>query len=173
MDILGREFEVTIELVIPGQRHESHRQYLARDKFIVFAAADQYQLLGRELATYRNYHLSSRFELLQQWRRDVAGSGGDDDSVEWCMLGPAIIAITDAHIDVVVTQVRQAGLRLLPERRNDFDAPYPGVKLGNYRRLVAGAGADFEDAVARFDIEQIGHNRDDVWLRNGLAMTNR
>lgn len=127
MEILGRAFEVTIALTFTGQRHESNRQNLARDKFIVIAAGNQYQLLGRKCATHRNDHLPSRFELLQQRRRNVAGSGGYDDCVELSLLGPAIVTIADAHLDVVVTQALQAGLRLPSERWNDFDAPYPGV----------------------------------------------
>ena len=59
------------------------------------------------------------------------------------------------------------------ELLDDLDAIDPGRKAGEHRGLVAEAGADVEDAVARPDIEQIRHQGDDVGLRDRLAESYR
>ena len=46
-------------------------------------------------------------------------------------------------------------------------------QLGEHRRLVAGAGADLEHDVLRRGAEQVGHQRHDEGLRDGLAVADR
>lgn len=53
---------------------------------------------------------------------------------------------------------------------DDFDGVEAGLEVGEDGGLIAGAGADFEDARAGEDVEQLGHGGDDVGLRDGLGV---
>ncbi len=46
-------------------------------------------------------------------------------------------------------------------------------QAGQYRGLVAESGADVEHSVIGLDVEQLGHQRDDEGLRDGLAVADR
>ena len=46
-------------------------------------------------------------------------------------------------------------------------------QFGQHRCLITGAGADFQNCVSALGVEQLGHERDDVGLGNGLAVPYR
>jgi len=48
-----------------------------------------------------------------------------------------------------------------------------GGKLGEHRGRVARARADFQDAIGRRDFRDLRHPRDNVGLRDGLALIER
>ena len=48
----------------------------------------------------------------------------------------------------------------LRELIDDFNTVHPAAgQLGEDRRLVAEAGADFEDDIVRFELKQVRHHR--------------
>ena len=81
-----------------------------------------------------------------------------------------MVAVAEARTHAAITEARQPTCRLLGERLDDLDGMDVGGKLREHRRLVSGAGADLEGSPTRFDPEQVGHERDDVGLGNGLSV---
>ena len=55
-------------------------------------------------------------ELLEQRRGNLRGRAGDDDGVERRLFRPALEAIADANVDVVVSQALEVLFRAEPER---------------------------------------------------------
>ncbi len=130
-------------------------------------------MLQRERGTYRDDHSTTRLQLSQERRRDVVGRRGDDDRIEGCRILPAIITITLSDCDIGIAEPLQPIGRAGGETRNDLDRVNLAHQTREYRRLVAGARADLEHDVLRPDLEKVGHQRDDEWLRNGLAVSDR
>src|SRR5262249_47534795 len=94
---------------------------------------------------------------------------GDDDAIEWCYLRPSVIAVAAAYMDGVVAEFGQPCCRLLGQARYTLDRIDLMPELGQHGGLITGAGADFEDASARREAQQVGHQGDDVRLRNSLT----
>src|SRR5262249_34825082 len=61
----------------------------------------------------------------------------------------------------------------LRELVDDFDAVDPAGQLGEHCGLIAKAGADFEDHVIWFELEQVRHHRNHQRLRDRLIETDR
>jgi hypothetical protein len=89
------------------------------------------------------------------------------------MLRPAERAVADTQLDAVVTLARKALAGLDRHLFDDLDAVDLARELGQHRSLVAKAGADLENRAVLAHVEQVGHQGDDEWLRNGLAMPDR
>ena len=91
-----------------------------------------------------------------------------DDLVEGRMFRPAEIAVGGLPADTAVFdifglgQARVDPVRRLGERRNDLHRIDVRREVAEHRRLIAGAGADFEHLVARDDIQLRSHAPDDV-----------
>ena len=73
------------------------------------------------------------------------------------------------HLDVRVAEALEAPGRGLCELAHDLDAVDLGHELGEHGGLVAAPGPHLEDNVARARLEHVGHHRDDIGLRDGLA----
>ena len=91
-----------------GEWYESNWQDNAGDQFLLIDARNQNQFLGRKSTPYRDDHFSSYVKLFCQWRWNVVRRGGYDYRIEGCMLEPAIVAISEAYLDVIVAQTMQA-----------------------------------------------------------------
>jgi len=100
----------------------------------------------------------------------LAGGGGDDDGVERRVFLPAVIAVADAHLDVAVTKPRKPFPGKPPQRFDDLDGERLGGKLTEDRRLIAGPGADLQHLRPGCQTQQVRHQRDDVRLRDRLAV---
>ena len=120
-----------------------------------------------------NDHACARTQLLEQRRRNVVGGGGDDDGVERGLFLPTEIAVTVADAAFGETGLFQAAERFLIKRPDDLDGVNVGRDFEENSGLVAAAGADLEDFLAGFDLEQFGHQRDDVRLADRLAVADR
>ena len=103
----------------------------------------------------------------------MVGRRGDDDGVERRRLRPAQIAVADARLHVRVAEPRQRRRRLASETVDDLDAVDLVGDLRQHRRLVAAAGSDLEHLGTGRQLEQIGHQRHDVRLRDGLPFADR
>ena len=112
-------------------------------------------------------------ELVDQRLRHVAGSGRHDDRVEGRLLGPAAIAVADAHVHVRVAEPRQVGARPLAELLHDLDRVDLARELGEHRRLVARAGPDLEHALVAAQPQLLRHVGHHVRLRDRLAAADR
>ncbi len=93
----------------------------------------------------------------------ITGSGYDD-GIEWRVLRPAEITVTDAGTDVVILQTGEHLLRALSQFRYDFDTVHLLDQLTEHRCLITRTGAQFKNHGIRLELEQVGHNSDDVRL---------
>jgi len=74
---------------------------------------------------------------------------------------------------MLVSERREARLRLGEECRHDLDRVHLTRQLCQDSRLIARAGAHFEHATRRRQIEQRGHHGHNVRLRDRLPMPDR
>ena len=90
---------------------------------------------------------ASLAELREERGGEGRGGGGDQDAVEWGLLGPAERAVADPVADVRQAQAVEHAPRPERERREPLDREDLGGQLAQDGRLVAAAGADLEDAL--------------------------
>ena len=96
--------------------------------------------------------------------------GRDDDRVERAAFRPAVIAIGDLSLHVAVSLRRQVFGRGLAELGDDLDRADLPDERRQHRRLVARTGPNLEHHVVRLGLEEVGHQRHDEGLRDGLAV---
>src|SRR5262249_39258149 len=100
-------------------------------------------------------------ELRPPGGRDVPGADGDDDPVVRCVVGVADGAVGGGDVDVAAAGGVEglAGVRgHLGVDVDRADVSGPAGQVGQQRGVVAGAGADLQDAVAGADIELVEHH---------------
>src|SRR5262249_8692640 len=121
----------------------------------------------------RHDHATTFTQLLEQGRRDRRPAGRDEDAIERGLVGPAERAAAQADPDVVVAELLEESPRALGQARKPLDrADSPG-ELGQHGRLVAGSGAHLQDLLLAAQLEQLGHEADDVGLRDRLLLADR
>ena len=128
------------------------------------------QMLGEEGAAHRDHHAPARLKLGDERRRHVARGSGHHDDIEGRVLRPAVVAVACPHGHVVVAERLEPFGGARSERRHDLDRVDLGHQLGEHRRLIARPGAELEGDVVGLRRQQIGHQRDDVGLRDGLPV---
>jgi hypothetical protein len=112
-------------------------------------------------------------QLVNQGSWDQIGRRRNHHLVERGVLGPAEIAVRDADFDVGVALSFQQLACPLGQLVDEFDAINPAGQLGEHRRLVAPAGADFEDEIVGLELEEVRHHRDHERLRDCLVEADR
>ena len=112
-------------------------------------------------------------ELLLQRLRHLGPAGRDQDGIERRGLRPAFGAVADAQLDIVVAQLLEPSPGRLGQRRMALDRVDPVGDLAHHGRGVARAGAHLEHAVAGLHLGGLDHQRDDVGLRDRLALADR
>ena len=113
-------------------------------------------------------------ELVAQFGRDGRCRRGHDDPVVWRAVRVAEAPVSESDLDPVVEPKRgQARGRLLGQVGVALQARHVRAKPGQDRRLVAGAGAEFQDPIAGSGCEQLGHPGDHPGLADGLAVLDR
>ena len=76
------------------------------------------------------------------------------------------------HMHIVVAQLGERDGSFFGQLPDPFDRVDIRGNFGEYRRGIARARADFENLLAAFKQQRIGHESDDVWLGNCLAFSN-
>ncbi len=89
------------------------------------------------------------------------------------MLVPAVVAVADADLDIAVTEALQPATGIKSELLDELDAVDLIHQFREDRGLITYTGTDLQRYVARPQLEQIGHERDDEGLRDGLAVADR
>lgn len=105
-------------------------------------------MLDPERRADRNHHPAAGLELVQEWRRNVARRGGDQDGVVRRMRFPAVVTIADANLYVGIAHLQQPPRNVQPQGLDDLDRVDGLGQVRHHRRLVARAGADLEHLVA-------------------------
>ena len=86
-----------------------------------------------------------------------------------CVIGPAGVAVADAHLDIAAALSGQTLPGVNGQIFDQFDAVHMARQRCQDRRLITQPGADFEHVVGRLQLEQIGHQGNDERLRDRLA----
>ena len=154
-------------LGLAGHRHEQ-RRLQGLGHHLAVGLLQQIERLLVSLAAGDD-HAAAFLELFDQGGRDFFGRAGDDDLVERGVFGPALIAVADLDVDVVVVQPFERLRGLAAERFDDFDRVDVADELREDGRLIAAAGADFQHLVGRLRVEGFGHVGHDERRRDGLA----
>ena len=89
------------------------------------------------------------------------------------MFGPALIAVADLRLDVIVTQPVERLRRALAELLDDLDRVDFRHQPAEHCGLVSAAGADLQDLVGGLRLELLGHVGHDERRRDGLALADR
>jgi len=118
-------------------------------------------------------HDSGVAELLDERRRRLWPPGCDDDAVKGRLLRPAQGAVVQLQPDAKTAHVHESLLGRQVKLADALDAVDFHAHGREDRRLIARARADFQDPQIRRRLQQLGHQRDNVWLRNGLAQPDR
>src|SRR5688500_11345381 len=155
------------------ERHEHHRPVVSLDP-LVASAHDEDQLLVRPAADRDHEAAAVLIELAAERLGDRGRGGRHDDSIPRRAGRVAEAAVTDPDRDrAAEVQARDALAGGLCELRMTLDRGDLAAEEREYGRLVAGAGADLQDALAGSRGEQLGHPPDDVRLADRLARLNR
>ena len=112
-------------------------------------------------------------ELAPQRRRQRIGRAGDDDGVERRLLGPTEMAVTVPDLDAGIALVLEALPRRPGKLLDDFDCEDVRRQVSEDRRLIAGAAADLQDLPGGWQLQMLGHQRDDVRLGDRLPVADR
>src|SRR5437660_3235195 len=96
---------VQVVLRRTGERNESDLHQGALLEAAGGSAAPQLQLLLLGRPPHRQHHAASGRELCEQRRRHLGRGGRDEDGVERRRLGPAERSVSDADLDVLVSQL--------------------------------------------------------------------
>ena len=101
------------------------------------------------------------------------GGGGHDDAVERRLLRRAGKSIARQDGDIGVSQRLETLARRIRQRPVALDAHDFAREPRQDGGLVARAGANFQDAVLRLDLELFGHVADNIGLADGLSASDR
>ncbi len=114
---------------------------------------------------------AAHLELLVQGLGQVRRGGRDRDRGERRVLRKAAAAVADVHVHTVAVPCSVEQLaRAVGERRDPLDRVHLARELGEHRGLVAGAGADIEDAFSAVQLELLADARHHVRLRDRLTL---
>src|SRR5262245_43390858 len=160
-------------LISTGKGHEPYRKQLPCPDLSLIVELDQDQMLEGERSTDWDHHSAPRLELPNQRRRDLARCRGDDNPVERRRLLPAVIAVSESRRDVAIAKPLQPLRGGVRERRYDLNRVDFTHQTREDGGLIARSSADLEHGIVRPDLHEIGHQSDDEWLRDGLAVTDR
>lgn len=110
-----------------------------------FGYADKILILL--ICANRDHKTAAHVQLIHQRRRNIGPAGGDQDRVERGVDGPAVRAVGDAQGKVIDADAPQFLRRTFCQHFDAFD----GVNLAHQtcqdRRLIAGAGAYFQNSL--------------------------
>ena len=138
----------------------------------VLGPHDRDEPLSPRAATREDEPAADR-ELVVERRRHPVGGGGDRDRVERRPVGSPEPAVADPDLDRGVTGLLERGARPDGERLETLDRGHVRGELVEHGGRVARARADVEHALGAVELEQRAHLRDDVRLRDRLALADR
>jgi len=98
---------------------------------------DHHQSLDEKRTADGNDHPAAAGKLLDQRRGNVAGGGGDDNSVEGGVFAPPLVPIALSHGDVVEAETPQPFVGRLRQCGDDLDGVDTFGERAEYGRLIA------------------------------------
>jgi hypothetical protein len=159
--------------LLAEERHEADIGDVLGLEVVLIDARDADELLGARVGADRDHHAAADLELLLQRSRNLGAASRHDDSVVGRVLGPAQRAVGVQHVHVVVAEIGKFLRRLGRELADALDREDLAGDAGEDRGGIAGAGADLEHLLAARKPKCLGHERNDVWLRDRLRLADR
>ncbi len=123
----------------------------------------------RVLVADRNDQPAPVEQLREQGWWHQASRRGDDDRVEGSVFGAAQGSVADAHPNITNAKSTQSVGSRLSQTGMPLDGDNFGGQLGQDRRLIAAAGANFEHPLVPRELQGFGHQGHDVRLTNCLT----
>ena len=114
-----------------------------------------------------------KIKLVQQRPRHSRGGGSHDDPLVWSELGEPTraVSLADCHV------FNLEPLKHLPRQPGQFGRPFDGIHLPRqprqHRCLIPRARAHLKDRLRAYQFQELGHQSDDVRLRDRLSLTDR
>ena len=155
------------------QRNEAHVGEVFAPVVVFGDAGDAHQFLRARIAADRDHQAAADLELRAQRFRNLRPAGRHHDGVIGRMIGPAARAVAVQHVHIVVALLGERRGRFFRQLPDALDRVDLGRDFGEHGGRVAGAGADFEHLFPAFEPQRLGHERDDVGLRDGLPLGDR
>ena len=136
---------------------------------LAIAHVDQLQLLRVSRADGDD-HPSAFGRLLDQRRRHLGSGGGNDDRVIGRAWRKAETAVARNHFHVAVAEAGEQCSGFVGQGGMALDGDDLRREFGEQRGHVTRSGADFQHFVAGSERQGFEHERDDVGLRDCLAL---
>ncbi len=121
--------------------------------------------------SHRNNQAARFFQLFEERLRQFWSGGGDDDGIEGRMCGKALAAVSHFERNVFIAEPAEDGVGCAGESGVAFDGVHVATEFRQERRLIARAGANFEDGFFGGEIEPFEHEGNDIGLGDGLSFT--
>src|SRR5437016_10035377 len=106
---------------LSGHRYEGYIQHDPLCDRAVGALLHQQHLLSSAPAFDGNHHFPAGLELLDERLGNEGRGSRHNDAVERRVLGPSLIAVTDAYFDFAIAERLQSFCRRTAERLDDLD----------------------------------------------------
>ncbi len=132
--------------------------------------SDELQLL-RVGGADRNNHSSGIAELGEQRGRQIGSSGGDEDGIERGVGGKTKSTVSGKDSGVVIAEFGENFARSLGQGGMAFDRENLLGKLSEQSGYIAGTRSNLENFVGAGELEGVEHETNNVWLRDGLVVT--
>ncbi len=140
----------------------------------VVALLHQHQVLGEKRRADGDHHPAAGLQLPDERRRDVARRRGHHDRVERAAVLPPVVAVARPSSARWRSPARAAALppRARAARRSRSCTPSARARRGSRPGSRSRCRSRARRA-SRLQVHEIGHQRDDVRLRDGLAVADR
>jgi hypothetical protein len=151
-----------------NQRHEAHVGNVLGPEFLLRDPRDAHELLDMGVRSDRNDEPATDPELRLQRFRHFRTARRHDDRIVGRVFGPPDGAVGMEHVHVAIAETCECRRRLFRERAKALHRVDAARDPRQNRGRVSGAGTDFQDFFAAPEREGLGHQRDDVRLRDRL-----
>ena len=151
------------------QRNKSHIGEVFAAIFVLRDPRHPHQFLNVRVRTNRDHQPAADFQLVFERLRNRRTAGRDYDCIVRRVLRPTLRPVTVQDMDVVVAKIGERRGGLFGQWAVTLDGIDIGGNFGKNRRRIARAGTDFEDLFAATQRQCLGHEGDDIGLRDCLA----
>lgn len=97
-------FNCRIRSIFACKRDKSHRHQGFPDEFAVPFSSQKYQVADAAVRPEGNNHPTPFCQLVNQGLRQLLCPCRNDDRIKRSLTGPAVVAVTDAHMDIFISK---------------------------------------------------------------------
>ena len=131
------------------------------------------QFLNAPINPHRNDQPASDLELSLQGFRYLWAARRDHDRVIRCVIGPTSRSVGMQHVHIRIAELGQHRSSLFGELADALDRINIASNSRQNGRGVTRAGADLQHLFTAFERQSLGHQRDDIRLRDRLIFCDR